>query len=144
MEDELAQLTKQNAWTIEDRPENTNIVGSKWVYRLKRDNNWKVDAYRARLVAQGYSQVEGLDYYADETFASVVKLPSVRAILSIAAKEDWEIEQIDIKSAYLYGKLNPDEKVYLAPPKIVTIPGIKPNQVLKLNVTIYGLKQAGR
>ena len=88
--------------------------------------------------------MEGVDYYADDTRAPVARLSTIRAILAYAAKHDWEIHQIDIKSAYLYGKLDDDEVIYARPPAGYTLPGIKPGQVIRLRKALYGLKQAGR
>jgi hypothetical protein len=80
----------------------------------------------------------------DDTFAAVAKLASARYFLSLAAEKGWVVHQIDIKSAYLYGKLRNDEVFYLAPPSGVQVPGLKRGQVLRLLVALYGLKQAGR
>lgn len=92
---------------------------------------------------QGFAQVDGIDFYSDDTFAPVARLTTVRLMLAWAAIQDYEIHQIDIKSAYLYGELNNDEEIYIRPP-----PGnfldIKPGQALRLRKALYGLKQAGR
>ena len=96
---------------------------------------------KARLVAQGFSQVPGIDYF--DTFAPVAKLASIRTILAIATQLDLELEQIDIKGAYLNGELEPGEVIYMRHP-----PGYKPPnagaKVLKLRKTLYGLKQSGQ
>ena len=93
--------------------------------------------YKARLVARGFTQVYGLDY--DETHAPVTWLETIRLLLGIAAKKDWEIRQIDVKSAYLYGDL--DEEIYMSPPPGYNVPE---GHVLRLRKALYSLKQAGR
>jgi hypothetical protein len=161
MDYEINALQSCNTWSIVDdpndqpppgiieyvdksKPKLTNIVSSKWAFRYKRDENGQVVKYCAHLVAQGFTQVDGIDYYADETFASICKLSSVCSILTIAAREDWEIEQLDVKSTYLYGKLAPNEIIYMKPPPHYKLEGYRQGQVLQLNSTIYGLKQYGR
>jgi hypothetical protein len=82
-------------------------------------------------------------YFADETFALICKLSSVQSILTVAAQGDWEIKQLDVKSTYLYSKLSNDKIIYMKPPPYYTSKDIHPGQVLRLNSTIYGLKQSG-
>ena len=161
MDYRINSLESRNTWTIVDNPNShkpiemedshrritsrdINIVGSKWVFRYKHNKTGSVVKHHARLVAQGFTQVDGVDYFADETFASICKLSSIRSILTVAAREDWEIEQLDVKSAYLYSKLSKDEIIYMNPPPHYTLKDICPGQVLRLNSTIYGLKQSGR
>lgn len=93
-------------------------------------------------MVQGFNQIPNVDYFPDETFASVAKLASARAILSVAAQNNWIIHQMDIKSAYLYGKLDDNEVIYMKAPPGVNI-GVKQGQVLRLKLALYGLKQAG-
>ena len=93
-------------------------------------------------MVRGFNQIPDVDYFPDETFASVAKLASGRAILSIAAEKEMVIHQMDIKLAYLYGKLDDNENIYMKAPSGIDI-GIKPGQSLKLKLTLYGLKQAG-
>ena len=120
-----------------------NIVGSKWVFRAKKDAAGNVIRYKARLVAQGFSQVPGVDYF--DTFAPVARLASIRTVLAFAAAEDYETGQIDIKAAYLNGELTEDEVIFMK-----QAPGYKEGsgggniKVLRLWKTLYGLKQAGR
>jgi hypothetical protein len=94
-------------------------------------------------VVRGFNQIPDVDYFPDETFASVAKLASARTILSIAAEHGWIIHQMDVKSAYLYGKLDDSEKIYMKAPTGINL-GVKPGQVLRLKLALYGLKQAGR
>ena len=90
-----------NTWTLVDKPPNINIVGSRWTFRLKRDNMGNIDHYEARLVAQGFSQVPGLDF--NKTYSPTIRLTSIRLILTLACKYDLELRHIDVKGAYLNG-----------------------------------------
>ncbi|KAL5480798.1 hypothetical protein ACEPAI_9738 [Sanghuangporus weigelae] len=141
IQEELAALRAAGTWELAEAPKGANIVGSKWVFKVKRDSAGSIVRRKARLVAQGFSQVEGIDYF--DTYAPVAKLASIRTILAILAQLDLELEQIDVKSAYLNGELEENEVVYMHHP-----PGYKPigteERVLKLRKTLYGLKQSGR
>lgn len=144
MLDEIQRLESRDSWEYADRPAGANIVGSRWVFRTKRDAAGAVTGHRARLVAQGYSQVEGIDFFSDDVFAPVAKLASQRANLALAARRGYWMGQKDIRSAFLYGRLKDDEVIYMRPPQGVELVGLKSGQVLRLKVAIYGLKQAGR
>jgi hypothetical protein len=139
--EELALLKEAGTWELTTPPENANIVGSKWVFRAKKDAAGNVVRYKARLIAQGFSQVPGVDYF--DTFAPVAKLASIRTVLALAASKDMEIHQIDIKGAYLNGELTDQETIYMAQP-----PGYhaqnSTGKVCRLRKTLYGLKQSGR
>ncbi|GJR43330.1 copia protein [Tanacetum coccineum] len=113
------------------------IIGTKWVYRNKLDENGVVTRNKARLVAQGYNQQEGIDY--DETYAPVARLESIRILLAYACTLDFKLYQMDVKSAFLNGFIN--EEVYVAQP-LGFIDFAKPNYVYKLKKALYGLKQA--
>lgn len=95
---------------------------------------------KSRLVAQGFAQKEGSDYYQNDLFAPVARMSSMRTLLTWAATQDYEITQIDIKSAYLYGNLNEEETIYVHPPPGDLLPNLQTGQVLKLNKALYGLK----
>ena len=141
IEEELAVLTKAGTWKLVDAPPEVNIVGSKWVFRAKKDAAGNVVRYKARLVAQGFSQVPGVDYF--DTFAPVAKLASIRAALAVAAVNNMEMHQIDIKSAYLNGKLTPNEQIYMAQPPGYHAPN-STGKVCHLIKTLYSLKQSSR
>ncbi|GJV70719.1 retrovirus-related pol polyprotein from transposon TNT 1-94 [Tanacetum coccineum] len=112
------------------------IIGTKWVFRNKLDENGIVSRNKARLVAQGYNQQEGIDY--DETYAPVARLESIRILLAYACALDFKLFQMDVKSAFLNGFIN--EEVYVAqPPGFIDFE--KPNHVYKLKKALYGLKQ---
>ena len=141
IKEELAVLKAAGTWELVDAPLGANIVGSKWVFRAKKDAAGKVVRYKAHLVAQGFSQVPGVDYF--DTFAPVARLASIQAVLAMAAVNDYEIHQIDIKGAYLNGKLTPDETIFMKQPPEYAAAG-SGNKVCKLLKTLYGLKQSGR
>jgi hypothetical protein len=141
IEEELATLKAAGTWKLEDAPPGANIIGSKWVLKAKKDAAGNVVRYKARLVAQGFSQIGGVDY--DDTYAPVAKLASTRAVIAMANRLGMEMHQIDIKGAYLNGELNANEVLYMQHP-----PGYKApdagTRVLRLVKTLYGLKQSGR
>jgi hypothetical protein len=140
VERELEQFEKMGTWTLIERPADTNVVGSRWVLHTKTDaDGTMITKRKARLVAQGFTQTYGLDYA--ETFAPTARPASTRSLLALAAKMDWEIQQIDVRGAYLNGELNED--VYMAQPPFFAVPG-KEHLVCKLHKALYGLKQVGR
>ena len=141
MKEEIGKLVGRGTWKAVPKPEGVNIVGSKWVFRLKKDANGNITSHRARLVAQGFTQVHGIDF--DDTFAPIARMVSIRTVLALAARHDWEIHQVDVKSAYLYGELNEDEVIYMKPPP-GNIRVCDDKYVLRLLRALYGLKQSGR
>ncbi|GJZ16829.1 retrovirus-related pol polyprotein from transposon TNT 1-94 [Tanacetum coccineum] len=118
-------------------PKNMTIIGTKWVYRNKLDENGVISRRKARLVAQGYNQQEGIDY--EKTYAPVARLESIRILLAYACALDFRLFQMDVKSAFLNGFIN--EEVYVAQPSRF-IDFTKPNHVYRLKKALYGLKQA--
>ena len=141
MEEEMRRLKANDTWEVINKPKAANVVGSKWVYRIKKNAAGQIDKYRARLVAQGFSQVPGVDYF--DTFAPVAKTTSIRVVLTLAAHYGWPVHQMDVKSAYLNGVLDEKEVIYLRQPPGFVIAGSE-HLVLKLNKALYGLKQSGR
>ncbi|KAK2396392.1 secreted RxLR effector protein [Trifolium repens] len=119
------------------RNDGVNIIGTKWVYRNKSDESSVVTRNKAKLVAQGYPQIEGVDF--DETFAPIARLESIRLLLGVACILKFKLFQIDVKSAFLNGYLN--EEVYVAQPKGFVDPNL-PDHVYRLKKALYGLKQA--
>jgi hypothetical protein len=111
IEEELINLTEHHTWDMVDIPLHANIVGTKWVFRIKRDASGSVACYKARLVAQGFSQVEGIDFF--KTYAPVARLSSIQIALAIGARLDLEIHQVDVKGAYLNGDLIKNEEIYI-------------------------------
>src|SRR6266850_885389 len=129
---EIATLDKNKTWELVDLPAGCKAVKLKWVFKHKVDS-----CYCARLVAKGFMQIPGLDY--DETFSPIAHFESLRLLLALAVLEDWEVHQLDIKSAFLNGVL--DEEIYMEQPQGFIITG-KETRVCYLKKAIYGLKQA--
>ncbi|KAK1416343.1 hypothetical protein QVD17_32133 [Tagetes erecta] len=138
MEKEIKALEQNETWSLASLPAGKKAIDSKWVYKVKFKPNGEVERYKARLVARGFKQMEGVDYH--DTFAPVAKLVTVRTLLAIAVKRGWEIQQLDVDNAFLHGDL--EEEVYMKIPQGF---GNKDDtRVCKLNKSIYGLKQASR
>jgi hypothetical protein len=117
------------------RSSDHNVIGTKWAFQNKQDENRVIVRNKARLVAQGYPQVEGLNF--DKTFTPVARLEAIRILLSYATSHNIKLCQIDVKSAILNGKIN--ELVYVEqPPDFES--SKKPNHVYKLLKALYGLK----
>ena len=139
MEEELEQFERNKVWVLVPRPVGVNVVGTKWIFKNKIDESGVVVRNKARLVAQGYSQIEGV--YFEETFAPVARLESIRLFLGMACILNFTVYQMDVKSAFLNGFLQ--EEVYVEQPKGFEDP-IHPQYVYKLSKALYGLKQAPR
>ncbi|KAI3733481.1 hypothetical protein L6452_12924 [Arctium lappa] len=139
MQEELTEFSRNKVWNLIPRPSDKTVIGTKWVFRNKLDEHGTVTRNKARLVAQGYRQEEGIDY--DETFAPVARLEAIRLFLAYAVYKDFIVYQMDVKSAFLNGKLN--EEVYVEQPPGFYDPK-HPNYVYKLDKALYGLKQAPR
>jgi transposase InsO family protein len=137
MKEEFTSLQDNKTWTLVDRPSNQRVLPGKWVYKHKRGPKGDIMRYKARWVIRGDQQREGVDF--NETFATVVKPMSYKLIFAIAAALDWEIDQMDVKTAFLYGKV--EETVYMEQPTGLEDGSTK---VCKLDRAIYGLKQAPR
>ena len=99
MQSEIGSMYESKVWTLTDLPNDQRAIENKWIFKKKTDSDGNVTIYKARLVAKGYRQLQGVDY--DETFSPVAKLKSVRIMLAIAAFYDYEIWQMDIKTAFV-------------------------------------------
>jgi hypothetical protein len=140
MDKEIATLEAAKTWTTVPQPQGKNIVGSKWVFRIKRKSDGSIDKYKARLVARGFTQIYGVDYF--DTYSPVAKMASFRLILAMAARYDWDVESFDFNGAYLNGTLSDDEEIYMKEPPGYETQGER--SVKRLQKSLYGLKQAGR
>ncbi|GJW93205.1 putative ribonuclease H-like domain-containing protein [Tanacetum coccineum] len=139
MQEELLQFEIQKVWVLVDLPYGKKAIGTKWVYRNKKDERGVVVRNKARLVAQGHRQEEGIDY--DEVFAPVARLEAIRIFLAFASYMGFIVYQMDVKSAFLYGKI--DEEVYVSQPPGFLDPKY-PQKVYKVVKALYGLHQAPR
>ncbi|KAJ9547256.1 hypothetical protein OSB04_019799 [Centaurea solstitialis] len=139
MQDELTQFDRNQVWTLVPLPNGKMAIGTKWVFRNKKDEQGVVVRNKARLVAQGYCQEEGIDY--EETFAPVARLEAIRIFLAFAAHKGFKVFQMDVNSAFLNGKLK--EEVYVKQPPSFESDKY-PNHVYFLDKALYGLKQAPR
>ncbi|CAM8963219.1 unnamed protein product [Rhodiola kirilowii] len=137
MQEELGEFQRNNVCDLVPRPGDVNVIGTKWIFKNKSDEQGKITRNKARLVAQGYTQIEGVDF--DETFTPVARLEAIRLLLALACHLKCKLFQMDIKSAFLNGLLN--EEVYVAQPKEFEDPH-HPDHVYRLKKALYGLKQA--
>ena len=141
MQAEYESLMDNNTWTLDDEPEDQQVLPGKWVYKVKYGANGQVEKLKARYVAKGYAQIEGIDLF--DTYAPTCKPETFRILLATAARKDLYLGQMDVKSAYLHSKI--EEEIYLEQPDGFAK---KENSgqmlVCKLNKSIYGLKQAAK
>ena len=139
MQEELNQFERCEVWELVKPPKDASIIGTKWVFKNKMDEFGTITRNKARLVAQGYNQQEGIDF--DQTYAHVARLESIRMLLAYACYKKFKLYQMDVKSAFLNGLLK--EEVYVKQP-----PGFEheqyPDYVFKLKKALYGLRQAPR
>lgn len=130
---------RNRTWVLVPPTPSLNVVGNKWIFRIKRNSDGTIQRYKARLVAKGFHQHPGVDFF--ETFSPVVKASTIRVVLSLAVSKGWSLRQLDFNNAFLNGTL--DEDVYMQQP-----PGYidqsRPTHICKLQKAIYGLKQAPR
>ena len=139
MHDELFQFQRNDVWTLVARLESEHIIGTKWIFCNKTDEEGNMIRNKARLVTQGYSQMERVDY--DKTFVPIARMEYNRILLALACHLKFKFYQIDVKTAFLNKLLKED--VYVAQPKAFIDPHF-PNHVLHLKKALYGLKQAPR
>jgi hypothetical protein len=133
MHDEMESLEKNGTWDLVQLPKCKKTVRCKWIYKRKEER------YKARLVAKGYSQISGIDF--NDVFSLIVKHSSIRTLLIIVAMHDYELVQLDVKTAFLHGEL--EEVIYMDQPKGFVVPG-KENLVCRLKKSLYDLKQSPR
>ena len=138
IDEEMASLMKNNTWVVVTKPPGHKLIGCKWIFKEKEGLPGEEIRYKARLVAKGFSQKEGIDF--NDIFSPVVKQTSIRIMMAKAAKFDLDMDQMDVKTAFLHGKL--EEEIYMAEPD--GFKSSKPNQACLLLKSLYGLKQAPR
>ncbi|GJS59807.1 putative ribonuclease H-like domain-containing protein [Tanacetum coccineum] len=139
MQEEMQQFVNQDVWKLVPLPEGKTAIGTKWILKNKRDARGIVVRNKARLVAQGHRQEEGIDY--DEVFAPVARIEAIRLFLAFASYMGFMVYQMDVKSAFLYGEI--DEEVYVTQPKGFEDP-FYPKHVYRVVKALYGLHQAPR
>ena len=137
MKREIDAINKNNTWEIVKQPQNTKILDTRWVYTFKSLEQGEMDKYKARLVVRGFAQDNMTDY--DEIYSPVARMTTIRTLLSVGTQCSYYFRQLDVKTAFLNGTL--DEKVYIYPPQGQMIDFGK---VLKLNKSLYGLRQSSK
>jgi hypothetical protein len=138
MKDEMDSLLTNQTWELTELPAGKKALHNKWVFRIKGEHDGS-KRYKARLVVKGFQQKEGIDY--TDIFSPVVKMTTIRIVLSIVAAEDLHLEQLDVKTTFLHGELV--EEIYMKQPQGFAVQG-KESLVCKLRRSLYGLKQAPR
>jgi hypothetical protein len=139
MLEEYRSILKNNVWDILPRPKDKSVVSSKWMYKIKHTTNGSVEKFKARFVARGFTQKEGIDY--DETFAPVARYTSIRVIIALASVLGWKLHQMDVKTTFSNGKI--EQEFFVEQPDGFVLHN-KDTHVCKLRKALYGLKQAPR
>ena len=139
LDDEYNSLIKNDTLKLVQRPDNVNIVGCRWVFKIKRNSEGHIDRFKARLVAKGFTQTQGVDY--GEVFSPVARMTTIRSLLALANIHNFEIHQMDVRTAFLNGTIDYD--VFMEQPEGYV--DVNHSEfVCKLNKSIYGLKQSAR
>ena len=139
LREEMEAVEKNSTWELVKPFEKCRPIGVKWIYKIKRNSTREITRYKARLVAKGYSKKRGIDY--DEVFSPVARAEFIQIVIALAAQFKWNLHHLDVKSAFLNGKI--EEEIYVDQPAGFIKEG-KEDYVLKLKKALYGLKQAPR
>ena len=139
MQEEYDALIENKTWHLVPPSSNRNLIDCKWVYRVKKKADGSIDRYKARLVVKGFKQRYGIDY--EDTFSPVVKIATIRIVLSLSVSSGWSLRQLDVKNAFLHGVL--EEEVYMRQPPGFENPHAL-HHICNLDKALYGLKQIGR
>ncbi len=138
---ELDSLKANGTWSLVERPTEANVVDCKWVLRIKKNAAGEIEKYKARLVARGFTQIHGIDFY--ETYAPVARLSSFRLLIALANRNGWPLDCFDFDSAFLNSELADDEVIYLEQPRGYQ-QGDGKKYVFRLHKALYGLKQGAK
>ena len=133
MQDEMKSLHDNHTYDLVKLPKGKRALETRWIFRVKQDSNSTLPRYKARLVVKGFRQKKGVDF--NEIFSPVVKMSSIRTVLSLAATLDLEVEQMDVKTAFLHGNL--EEEIYMKQPDGFLVKG-KEDYVCRLRKSLYG------
>jgi hypothetical protein len=139
MIEEYQSILKNDVWDVIPRPREKSVVSSKWIYKIKHVAYGSIEKYKARLVARGLSQKEGVDY--EDTFAHVETYTSIRTVLAIVAGKKWKIHQREVKTTFLNGEI--EDEVYVEKPQGFETHDSQ-SHVCRLKKALYGLKQSPR
>lgn len=139
MKHEMDSVEKNGTWKLKELPPGRKPIELKWIYKIKRDANGQIVKYKARIVAKGYVQKQGIDF--EEVFAPVTRLETIRLLLALAAKNSWEVHHLDVKTAFLNGEIL--EEVYVTQQEGFIKRG-REHLVYKLLKALYRLRQAPR
>jgi hypothetical protein len=139
MIEEYQSIINNDVWEIVPRPKGKDVVSSKWLFKIKLATDGSIEKYKARFVARGFFQKEGIDY--EETFAPVARYTSIRTIIDLAANMKWKLHQMDVKTSFLNGVI--EEEVYIEKPQGFEVEDRK-SHVCRLKKALYRLKQAPR
>ena len=135
MMEEYQSIMKNDVWDVVQRLKGKSVVTSKWIFKIKHAADGSVEKYKARFVAHGFSQKEGIDY--EETFVPVARYTSIRAIISLTFVRGWKLHQMDVKTPFLNGVI--EEEVYIEQPEGFVVHGSN-SHVCLLKKFLYGLK----
>lgn len=139
MTEKFTALQRHGTWDLVSPPPHANIVGCKWVFRIKRKPDGTIERYKARLVAKGFHQKHGVDFR--DTFSPIVKPVTIRTVLTMTLSANWPMKQLDVSNAFLHGKLT--TPVYMTQPQGF-VDTNHPSHVCLLRKSLYGLRQAPR
>jgi hypothetical protein len=139
MNEEMDQIEKNDTWELVPRPKNKNVIGRKWVFRNKLNEDGQVTRNKSRLVCKEYAQIEGIDF--EETFAPVARMEAIWLLLAYACSKNVKVYHMDVKSIFLNGEL--EEEVYIKQPEGFQL-SENVDYVCKLKKALYGLKQSPR
>jgi Reverse transcriptase (RNA-dependent DNA polymerase) len=142
MDAEIGQLNEMGTWEEVELPEERKAIGCRWVFLRKKDEHGKIIKYKARLVAQGFSQKPGIDYSDNGTFAPVMRFETLRTMLAHTAIHNWKLRQFDIKGAYLHGYL--EEDIYMAQPPGYGDNSQRVQKKKKINSSLVWIKTSGK